>query len=63
LQAAVESVLALGCGDEEAVRYLMLAEPENRRPQEALEVGWLNRYERSLPLVNDYDQLLAGEVR
>ena len=63
LQAAVESVLALGCGDEEAVRYLMLAESENRRPEEALEVGWLNRYERSLPRVNDYDQLLAGEVR
>jgi hypothetical protein len=26
-------------------------------------VGWLNRYERSLPVVNDYDQLLVGEVR
>ena len=56
-------MLALGCGDEEAVRYLMLAEAETRPPQETLEVGWLNRYERSLPVVNDYDQLLAGEVR
>jgi hypothetical protein len=63
LQAAVESVLALGCGDEEAVRYLMLAESENRRAQGTLEVGCLNRYERPLPVVNDYDQLLAGEVR
>jgi IstB-like ATP binding protein/Mu transposase, C-terminal domain len=60
LRAAVESVLALGCGDEAAVRYLMLIEPEDHRPQEALEVGWLNRYERSLPVVNDYDQLLAA---
>ena len=42
---------------------LRLAELESRRPQEALEVGWLSRYERSLPVVNDYDQLLAGEVR
>jgi transposase len=63
LQAAVESALALGCGDEAAVRYLILTEPESRPAQEALEIGWLDRYERSLPMVNDYDQLLAGEVR
>jgi transposase len=63
LQAAVESALALGCGDEAAVRYLMQAESENRPPQEALEVGWLNRYERSLPVVNEYDQLLAAGVQ
>ena len=63
LQAALESVLALGCGDEAAVRYLMLTEPEHHRPQEALEVGWLNRYERSLPVVKDYDQLLAAGVQ
>ncbi len=31
LQAALESVLALGCGDEAAVRYLMLTEPEPTR--------------------------------
>jgi transposase len=63
LQSAVESALALGCGDEAAVRYLILTEPESRPAQEALEIGWLDRYERSLPMVNDYDQLLAGEVR
>ncbi|HZO99141.1 MAG TPA: hypothetical protein VFD30_02495 [Terriglobia bacterium] len=63
LQSAVESALALGCGDEAAVRYLMLSEPESPVPQETLEVGWLDRSERSLPVVNEYDQLLAGEVR
>jgi hypothetical protein len=63
LQSAVESALVLGCGDEAAVRHLIQAESENRPPRETLEVGWLNRYERSLPVVNEYDQLLAGEVR
>jgi hypothetical protein len=63
LQAAVESVLALGWGDEAAVRYLMLAEPESCPPQEVLEVGWLNSYERSSPVVKDYDQLLAAGVQ
>jgi len=63
LQSAAESALALGCGDEAAVRYLLLTEPEGRPPQEALAVGWLGRYERPLPVVNEYDQLLAAEVK
>jgi hypothetical protein len=44
------------------VRYLLLTEPEGHAPQEAIEVGWLDRYERPLPVVNEYDQLLAAEV-
>ena len=63
LQTAAESALAWGCGDEAAVRYLLLTEPAGRPPQEALEVGWLYRYERPLPRVNEYDQLLAAEVQ
>jgi len=65
LQAAVEPALALGCGDEAAVRYLMQSKSENRPPQETLEVGWLDRYERSLLVVNEneYDQLLAAGVQ
>ena len=63
LQSAAESALALGCGDEAAVRYLLMSEPEDRSPQEAIEVGWLGRYERPLPVVNEYDQLLAAEVK
>jgi hypothetical protein len=62
LQSAAESARALGCWDEGAVRYLLMTEPEGRPPQEALEVGWLGRYERPLPVVNEYDQLLAAEV-
>jgi len=61
LQSAAESALALGCGDEAAVRYLLLTEPIGRPPQECLEVGWLDRYERPQPQVNEYDQLLVAE--
>ena len=62
LQSAAESALALGCADEAAVRYLLLTESEHRPPQETIEVGWLDRYERPLPVMNEYDQLLAAEV-
>ena len=44
------------------MRYLLLTESEGRPPQEAVEVGWLGRYERPLPVMNEYDQLLAAEV-
>jgi transposase len=63
LQTAAESALAWGCGDEAAVRYLLLTEPAGRPPQESIEVGWLDRYERPQPRVNEYDQLLAAEVQ
>jgi len=63
LQTAAESALAWGCGDEAAVRYLLLTAPASRPPQEALEVGWLDRYARPQPQVNEYDQLLAAEVQ
>lgn len=39
-----------------------MTEPEGRPPREAIAVGWLGRYERPLPRVNEYDQLLAAEV-
>jgi len=62
LQSAAEAALAWGCRDEAAVRYLLLTEPEGPPPPEAIEVGWLDRYERPLPVVNEYDPLLAAEV-
>jgi transposase len=62
LQRAMESALAAGCSDEAAVRYLLTVEGENRPPTEAMEVGWLGRYERPLPIMNEYDELLGAEV-
>jgi hypothetical protein len=58
----MELALAAGCSDEAAVRYLLTVEGEGRPPTEALEVGWLGRYERPLPMMNEYDQLLVAEV-
>ena len=63
LQSAAESALALGSGDEAAVRYLLMSEAEGRPPQEAIEVGWLGRYQRPLPVMNAYDRLLAAKVK
>ena len=62
LQRAMELALASGCSDEAAVRYLLLTESEGRLPQEAIEVGWLDRYARPLPVINEYDQLLGAGV-
>lgn len=62
LARAMESVLAAGCGDEAAVRYLLTVAGEGRPPTEAMEVGWLGRYQRPLPVMKEYDELLAAEV-
>jgi hypothetical protein len=67
LQAAVEAALESGCTDAGAVRYLLRAQglavalrPEPRPPLELLEGGALARYERPLPVLHDYEQLLGG---
>jgi hypothetical protein len=44
------------------VRYLLTVAGEDRPPTEALEVGWLGRYQRPLPVMKEYDELLAAEV-
>jgi hypothetical protein len=62
LEKALESALAAGCGDEAAVRYLLMVEGEERPASEALQVGWLDRYQRPLPVMKEYDALLAAEV-
>jgi hypothetical protein len=62
LERAMESALVAGCPDEAAVRYLLTVAGEDRPPTEALEVGWLGRYQRPLPVMKEYDELLAAEV-
>jgi hypothetical protein len=62
LQEAVETAVSLSCWDVAAVEYLVAAAQQERPTREALEVGWLGRYERPLPVMNEYDQLLGGEV-
>jgi len=62
LKNAVEQALSLGCSDAAAVRHLLnfgeLAHP----PAESCELdGGLERYQRPLPVMNEYD-LLLGEA-
>lgn len=59
LRGAIDAALVLGCTDAAAVRHLVTAQGlEHARPQ-AVEVGLLAQFERPLPTVGEYDQLLA----
>jgi transposase len=63
LKKAAEEALSLGCTDESAVKCLLArsgsaASPAPLSPQE---LGSLRRYERPLPEMSGYDQLLVGE--
>ena len=59
LRQAVESALAMGSCDVATVHYLMTAEQLDRARPEPLDVGALSCYERPLPVMTDYDQLLS----
>lgn len=63
LRRAVETTVALGCHDSAAVRHLMAAAQLQHRPVAPLQLGLLARFDRPLPKVTDYDQLLVGAVR
>ena len=61
LRTAIELALQLGCIDAAAVRHLMVSdELAHQRPALVLDIGALTRYERPLPLVHAYDDLLAA---
>jgi hypothetical protein len=59
LKRAVEESLALGCTDAAAVRHLLAATELGRPRTELVELQGLERYERPLPQINEYDQLLS----
>ena len=62
LRKAVQSALAMGSSDESVVRCELLT-PAPIPPVAALsqeELGRLSRYERPMPQMSGYDQLLAG---
>ena len=64
LRAAVETALATGCTDAAAVRHLFNTPDLNRTACEEIDIGSLERYQRPLPVMNEYDQLLmAGGTR
>lgn len=59
LRAAVETALETGCTDPAAVEHLLRAEDLNRPPCDPVDVGLLEHYHRPLPVMTEYDQLLA----
>jgi hypothetical protein len=62
LQAAVEKALQLGCTDAAAVRHLMNAPDLQHAAVEPIDAGALSGYARTLPVLTDYDRLLAAPV-
>lgn len=66
VRQAVEQALQWGASDVGVIRYLLeMGRIEPRLAAAALEVGWLSRYERPQPSLQNYDRLLeanAGEV-
>ena len=60
LRQAIDKALATGCTDPAAVQHLLHAGELNHVEVEAIDIGLLQRYERPLPRMNQYDQLLMA---
>jgi transposase len=62
LREAVEQALGSGGSDVGVIRYLLLQTQQRTAmtATEPLELGWLSRYERPQPTLNDYDRLLLA---
>ena len=59
LEASVVEALALGCTDVAAIRHLLMADELQHAAQETIEIGVLAAYERPLPTMIEYNQLLT----
>lgn len=62
LQQTIEAALALGCGEEAAIRHLLMADRLGRASPDTMPVGMLARYDRPLPPLDHYDTLLTSAV-
>jgi len=51
--------LETGCTDAAAVQHLLQARDLSHPACDALDIGSLDRYQRPLPVMNEYDQLLS----
>jgi transposase len=60
LRAAIEQALLLGCTDAAAVRHLLTAGALRHGESPRPEIGLLERYERPMPVLSEYDGLLGG---
>jgi transposase len=62
LTAAIETAVALNCMDAAAVRYLLNQVESPKQSLPALEIGALSRYQRPLPDLTPYNQLLMQSL-
>jgi transposase len=62
LREAVESALDAGSHDVSTIRYLMTTSSSSPISVPPIDIGLLERYERPLPVMNEYDQLLSVGV-
>jgi transposase len=62
LKAAIESASEMGCLHLAAVQYLLTVDQLTRTVPEMIELGFLARYERPMPVMNSYDQLLGRGI-
>jgi hypothetical protein len=59
LREAIELALSTGCHDVAAVKHLLNADELQHKTCEAMDVGFLERYARPMPVMAEYDQLLG----
>jgi hypothetical protein len=62
VRSAIEQALSLGCSDAAAIRHLVQTDDLVRAQGSLVEVGALSRFERPLPALTDYDELLDQEA-
>ena len=62
MRTAVEEAITLGCADAAAIRHLVEAADLTHARNAIIELGELSRFERSMPVMTDYDELLSQEV-
>jgi transposase len=63
LETAIIQALELGCSDVAAIRHLLMSDQLQHAVAEMVQIGALAAYERPLPTVTEYNQLLSNEVQ
>ena len=59
LEATVAEALELGCTDVAAIRHLLMSDELQHTAHQTIEIGVLAAYERPLPTMIEYNQLLT----
>lgn len=62
LEASVGEALQLGCTDVAAIRHLLMTDQLQHVAQQTVEIGVLAAYERPLPTMIQYNQLLSIKI-